>query len=265
MKAIAIFLIFFASQAAFAGFTCENVFVNETPAKEYALKLGIDENRDTVSKLLFKRYFKKWNPSFAYTTATFEKRIAESYDLLRKLQIRQGLIDNRGRDFHEKPEELIEWAETSLMKEGLKPYLLKMPADLSAANRLRYQIQRLLETKAMKTLWTSLTLNLPKRFDRSVPPDLLTQISIDGVDAHIDELQQAYNVTHQSKVDTYKRLRKAIGYMVLTVNALMMFHHLELSEKQQQLAAEQLRIEQAQQFNQMNQQLDQLEAMIDAI
>lgn len=265
MKAIAILILFFC-HSALASFTCENSFASEVPsARSFALSLGIDESRDIASKVLFNRYLKKWNPEQAYTQESFEKRIEQSYELIRQLQIHQGLTDNRTRDFSARPEELVEWAEKALLREGLKVYLLKHPSDISDANKFRFQVQRLLQTKSMKALWAAFTLKLPKRFDRPVPAALLTKISMDGLDAHIDELKSQYDFTTQNRVETYGRLRKALGYFVLTVNAILMFNQLEISEKQQMAEAERVHIEQTKQFNELNHQLDDLEAAIAAL
>lgn len=255
------FLILFICQTTFAGLRCENLFSQpKYSAEGYAQSLGLTKNKDFWSKYLWYKYLKKWKTNKRYSVQSFEARIEESYDLIRRMKIRQGLINNKDRDFYAKPEELVVWAEKALMKEGLKGYLMQVPKNQKLHQRAYYTMTKFLQTKFGKFLISTVTWTLPNRLDRELPAELIAKVLIDGTDAHIPELKIAFNLQGQNKIDSYRRIQRAVKYLSLTVTAVWYFHaytvYTDVQTKQSQASE--------QQYEQVDGSLEKIEDKIDS-
>ncbi|RYZ67221.1 MAG: hypothetical protein EOP05_18025 [Proteobacteria bacterium] len=231
--------------------------------RSYALALGLKETESVVDRFLFNRLENKWRPGAVYTPGRIEKRIEQSYELLEKLQFRQGLVDHRQRDFNANPDEASRWAEQALLRQGLLAQL-DQPSP-SQIQKLKLKVRKVLESRAMTALWSLLTLTLPTRSNKDVPAELLANITVDGIDAHLPELRQHYNLAGQDRVDRYQRLRKALRNLVIGLNLLMVSHQVQSLGESQQAATSQQQAESQKQYDQMMKGLDNLEAAIDEI
>ena len=256
-----ILIIFILLQSALAtAQRCESVYSHKMSAEQYARSLGLEKGKSLWSKYLWKKYLKKWNPNRAYTVQSFEARINESYALIQRMKIRQGLIDNRQRDFHAKPEEIVAWAEKALMKEGLKGYLFNIPQNQKLPARIYQKMERVLQTLPGKVLTVMVLWMLPNRLDKPIPDALLAKMLIDGVDAHFNELKQAFNLEKQSGIESYRRVQTAVKYLSLSITAMIYFHQIDnLIQKQ----SEQNKTELVEQLESMDKGLDEIERMLD--
>lgn len=260
MKSLLIVLIFLQASLASAQ-RCETLYSGRMSAEAYAQSLGIQKSKDLWSKYLWKKYLRKWSEKKSYTAESFEARINESYALLNKLKIRQGLIDNRHRDFHAKPEEIVMWAEKALMKEGLKGYLFNIPPNQKLPARIYQKMVKVLQTIPGKVLTAMVTWMLPNRLDKPIPDELLAKMLIDGVDPHLNELKQAFKLEKQSGVEAYRRIQTAVKYLSLSVSAMIYFHQIDTMIQKQ---AEQNKTELVEQLETMDKGLDEIERMLDA-
>ncbi len=264
MKWLMILILLF-SQILSASPTCRKVYSEPISAKDYALSLGIAEKQDLISRFIFKRYLQKWQKNKIYSPESFDRTIQKSYVLLNQLKKRQGLIDNRDRDFHSRPEEVVSWVEQELMKTGLKGYMLITPQNQTRLAKTQNQLTRIFNSRFMKILWSLSTQTLPERKDRPLPADLMAKIAMDGLDPHFVEATKAFQLTKQNRIETYRQLRRVFGSMMLMVSAMISFHQLEQSDQAQKTQAEVTREESEKQYNEMEKGLDALEAAIDAI
>lgn len=271
MRYILIALIFLQVSLASAQ-RCESIYGQQMTAEQYALSLGVEKGKDLWSKHLWKKYLKKWKPNKAYTEQSFDARINESYELIQKMRIRQGLIDNRHRDFYAKPEEVVAWAEKALMKEGLKGYLYNIPQKQKLPARIYQKMVRILQTKPMRILGNVMMQTLPHQPDKPIPDELLAKMLIDGVDAHFAELKEAFKpgkqslkealtLQKQSNIESYRRIQTAVKYLSLSVSAMIYFHQIDMVIQKQ---TEQNKTELVEQLETMDKGLDDIERMLDA-
>jgi hypothetical protein len=257
-------LFFLISIKVEAAPSCQKIYA-ENQALKLSYELGLNEKQDLNSRFLFHRYLRKWKAGKLYASQKFENQIEESYEILRKIQIHQGLIDDRSRDFSSRPSEIVEWTERALMKEGLKGYLLDIPENQSLQKKIYLQVAKIFRSGFMKMAYSVGTQSLPKVADKEFPADLLAKISIDGLDRHFEEAQYVYKLSGQNRVENYRRLRLGLRNFMLFWGAMMSFQSLENADDRQQQEQMLHKIEAQKQFDQFEKNLDALDKAISKI
>ena len=256
------FLVF-ASSASSAGaaMKCVGVYGKYQTADQYARSFGIQEGKDYWSRRLWKQYLRKWDMNKSYTERSFEKRIEDSYKLLERIRSRQENRDQRDRDFSQRPDEIMAWTEKKLMRQGLKGYLLNIPANQKLPARIYSKVQRIFETKPMRLLYHILMGTLPNRADKEIPTELLAKIVIDGIDPHFGTLSKLFYFEGQNRIETWKSIQTTVKYLSLTISAMTMFHQME---KQLETQAQQTKEAVMTELESMDKGLSEIERMLDA-
>lgn len=255
-------LLLFVSSGTFAGPVHCHKYLRGFPPSEIATAVfDIQKESDWWTRALYRKYSKLWTEEKRYSARHFDQALDKSYEILFKIRHHQGLISNTERDFHARPEELVRWAETEVLRNGLKSYLYQVPKNQSLPRRIYEKVSRILDAKPVKFLihlgfWT-----LPDRANRTIPNDLLAKVIVDGVDAHLAELGRAYNIQGQNKVDTYRRLQNALKHISLAFTAMTSLNVMQ-SQIESQARNEKVQFEQ--QMKELDQGLDQIESMLDS-
>ena len=248
------------TEIASAAFVCRDLFASPgLRAEQYAEALGIQRTKDIWGRILWSRYLKKWNDQKSYTPATFEESLRSSYTILHRLRQQQGLT-TKVEDYHARPEEVVRWAESALLRDGLSSYL-GVSENAGVRDRLVTRLRTIFERKPIQLLLGVTSGNLAHKADRPVPPDLLARIMVDGVDRHLPELMLQYKVSGQNRVETYQRFRTFYRYAFLLVSFVISIDHFE--QKAEEQAAETKR-EFISDLDSIDKGLTNLEQMIDA-
>lgn len=244
------------AEVAFA-FTCVDSF-KKSPALEYAESLNIERTKQIWNRWLWFRFLRRWDDKASYTRMTFEDSLEHGHGILYKLRLQQGRV-RETQDFSQRPEEVVRWAEMSIMREGLSAYLGEKP-NMGLRNRILYRLQKLYETRAMRALMFTSPL-LPAKIDKPISSELLAKITVDGVDKHLAELQAEFKLSGQNKVEAYRRFRKIYFRVYMLVSFVIMVDR--LNDETEKQAAER-KDEFVSGLEQMDKGLSNLEAMIDS-
>jgi hypothetical protein len=253
------------SPIASAALKCDSIYASD--AEIYARSLSLQKGEDLWSRLLWNSYLRKWSEDKTYLPETFEKKIVASHQLLRRLQIQQGLV--KEENFDKNSEEVIRWTEKTLLKEGLKGYLKSSLVGEAKGRpwpqRIYDKVEKLMTTKAFKLIWHLTWWTLPDKADKEMPAPLLAQVMVDGMQPHMKELESAYQLQGQDKIEGYRHLQKKIKYLSLTFTALTGFNRFEHYAVEQ---AEKQKIEYVEKLNtdlkDIDQGLDEISRLLES-
>lgn len=266
LRLTSLFLAFtiFAQSAWGSPRTCQAIFdYDANTIVQYAENQGLKKTRSLWDRYLWWKLQRIWNkPDQMLTQESFDKKIERSFTLIHKLKKRQDLLSDVELNLTYSDRQVVKWAEKALMQEGLKGFW-DYPKSEKLPDRVYFKMTQIMQTKAMKALVTLYMVNLPYKSDKPIPDELLAKIIIDGIDPHINELKEAYNVFGQNKVTIYKNIQRVIKYIVIVVFMIIKIQALSVALEMQsnEQKAEHDKITQIEsQLEQLEKDLQQLDS-----